>query len=436
MRLSKEQKMLVFLGATIGILYSYFTIVIVSKLFNFIFPKEMSIQFILWLFVFPVLVTVGFVISTCGILYRKRWAFKLHLISVAFVLASSIKPLFMFSYYSILGIIGILLFVLSGTDIFFSVKKTTREQFGLIGSPERQKKFRIFNRIFGYSFIILGILVIGFYAVSYFIVYPKQRIFYAAKDNTYLSSHYVKRDIFNVTLFLPKDIQVQSLQKMSLFWNKSYLLSLANSKGTVRMSVNLDPTGELYKYFGYRNSYEFHRRLSRFLHFVSSNLLMFRKEKIIFNDISVGQSLEGFLTVLPSKDKRLIYEYRIYDKNNKGITGNLHFLSAKSDLTYENIGDIIGSLELHPVPPKSAEQFFKEGLALINKSQYEEAKFSLGNALYQDWQDPKYNYYLGIAFFKTNNHSQAKYFLGKSKGYLDVQKLLDQIWKSSHGGNK
>jgi len=217
---------------------------------------------------------------------------------------------------------------------------------------------------------------------------------------------------------------------MSLSWNKGYVLFMANPKGTVRMSINLDPTGELYKCLGYRSSYEFHRRLNRFCHFlyfVSQHFFESRKEKIIFSDIVADKSLEGFLAIISKNDKQLIYEYRLYDKNNKEITGNIHFLSTKSNLSYDDISNIIGSLELRGAPLKSAEESFQEGLSFINKNQYEEAKFSLVNALYQDWQNPKYSYYLGIAFLKTSNYSQAKYFLEKSKGYLDAQILIDQI---------
>jgi len=430
MKLSKEQKILVLLGVIIGILYFCLSTVISTRFINLIFEKEISTKIILILFAFPALVLVGFIVSIIGILYRKRWAVRLHLILTVFVWISSIKPLFLISYYSILGMSGILLLLLSGATLWFSLRKTTREQFGLGYISARQQKFRKFNRIFGYFFVILIILVISYYVISYFVVYPKQRIVYISKDNTYLSSHYAKRNIFNLVLFLPKDTRIQSLQKMSLSWNKGYVLFMANPKGTVRMSINLDPTGELYKCLGYRSSYEFHRRLNRFCHFlyfVSQHFFESRKEKIIFSDIVADKSLEGFLAIISKNDKQLIYEYRLYDKNNKEITGNIHFLSTKSNLSYDDISNIIGSLELRGAPLKSAEESFQEGLSFINKNQYEEAKFSLVNALYQDWQNPKYSYYLGIAFLKTSNYSQAKYFLEKSKGYLDAQILIDQI---------
>lgn len=427
MKLTKEQKILGLLGIIIGILYFCFTRVIALRFFNLIFEKEMSIQFSLMLFAFPVLILVGFVISTIGILYRKRWAFRLHLGLIILVWISSIKPLFLVSYYSILGISEILLLLLSAVAFWFSLKRATREQFGLTYVSARQEKFRRFNRIFGYFFVTLVIVAMGYYAISYFIIYPQQRIIYMPNENVHLSDNYAKRNIFNLGLFVPKDIQIISLQKMSLFWNKGYVLFMANPKGTVKISINLDPTGELYKYFGFRNSYEFHRRLNRFIHFISANFLRSKKEKIMSSDISIDKSLDGFLTIFPKDDKQIIYEYRLYDKNNKAITGNIHFLATKNDLNHEGVSYIIGSLELRAMPFKTAEDFLKEGASLMESNQYEEAKFSLANALYQDWNNPKYNYYLGVAFLKTNNYSQAKYFLEKSKGFLDAQILIEQI---------
>lgn len=318
-----------------------------------------------------------------------------------------------------------MLLFLSAITFWFASKKTTREQFGLAYISARQEKFRKLNRIFGYFFAILAIMAIGYYATNYFVIYPRQRIFYLPKDNARLSQNYVRRNIFNLSLFTLKDARIISLQKMSLFWNKGCILFMADPKNTMKISVNLDPTGELYKYLGFRNSYEFHRRLNRFIHFVSANFLRSKSGKITSNDISIGESLEGFLTVFPSNDKKIIYEYRLYDKNNKGITGSIHFLASKDNL--DGINDIISSLELRSESPKEAEDFFQEGLALIDGNQYEEAKFSLANALYQDWDNPKYSYYLGVAFYKTNNYNQAKYFLEKSQKYSDAQTLIEQI---------
>ncbi|MCX5702935.1 MAG: hypothetical protein NT066_00325 [Candidatus Omnitrophica bacterium] len=152
------------------------------------------------------------------------------------------------------------------------------------------------------------------------------------------------------------------------------------------------------------------------------------------SDIGIGNSLEGFLTIFPKKDKQL-YEYFIYDRNNREITETISFLSAKNELSYEDINKIISSVELRSVPLKSAEEFFQDGLSSMEKNQYEEAKFSLANALYQNWQNPKYNYYLGNVFLKTNKYLQAKYYLGRSQEYLDAKTLLEHIKKEDSRGS-
>ena len=58
-------------------------------------------------------------------------------------------------------------------------------------------------------------------------------------------------------------------------------------------------------------------------------------------------------------------------------------------------------------PQKTAEQHFQEGLNFFNQNKYEEAKFSFVNAFCQNRQNPQYNYYLGRAFFETEDWSVA-----------------------------
>ena len=106
-------------------------------------------------------------------------------------------------------------------------------------------------------------------------------------------------------------------------------------------------------------------------------------------------------------------------------------LSEKDALNDKQREDIIGSLKLFLNASKSAEQFFQEGLSFINEKQYENAKVSFVNALYQNWQNPKYHYYLGLSFFETDNFDQAKFYVEKAialkPSYSNAITLLQKI---------
>ncbi|MCX5702936.1 MAG: hypothetical protein NT066_00330 [Candidatus Omnitrophica bacterium] len=205
MKLLKEQEILLLSSIIIVILSSCYYAFAGVRFINFFFEKEVTLRTILILSIWPALLFIGFTVAAMGILFFKRWALRLFLILNALIWGNSIKPLFSISYYSILGISNILLLVLSGVSIWFSLKKTTREQFGWSIS-EREKKFKDFNPKLGYFLATLFILIVCYYALSYFIIYPKQKIVYTQKPNAYFLSHFIKRDICNLTLFLPKDL--------------------------------------------------------------------------------------------------------------------------------------------------------------------------------------------------------------------------------------
>jgi len=430
---SKETTILPFLAVLLGILFFCFGSYFYTTAFKFIFDKGIPQKFVLILFSVLLVILLGFIISAIGVFYRKRWALRLLLGLTIFAYLSIMKPLFLISYYSIVGLNAISLFVLSIITFWLCCKKATREQFGLIPIAARSRKLRTFNRIFGifgYSFLILIIAIVLYYIVAYFIIYPQQRIIYMAKDDTDLSQRYRRREIFNSSLLLPKNLQVQSLIKISLLWNKNCIVTMSNPQGDVKVGIGLDLMGDLYKYFGYRSSYEFQRRLNRFCHFITQHLPKSVTEEFQFSDIVVGEQLEGFLAHFPRK-KQLAYVYQLYNKDDKEISANIYLLSEKDALNDKQREDIIGSLKLFLNASKSAEQFFQEGLSFINEKQYENAKVSFVNALYQNWQNPKYHYYLGLSFFETDNFDQAKFYVEKAialkPSYSNAITLLQKI---------
>ncbi|MBU1090263.1 MAG: hypothetical protein KKC42_00250, partial [Candidatus Omnitrophica bacterium] len=165
MKLLKEQKILVFLGVTITILYVWSYNAIALKFINFFFERKILIEGLFGIFWFPALVLISFLISVIGILYFKRWALRLYFVSVTLVSVSSLKTLMLISYYSILGISNISLLLLSAVALWFSMKKTTIEHFGMGYISARREKFRKLNRISKYFSLVFIIGLISYYAI-------------------------------------------------------------------------------------------------------------------------------------------------------------------------------------------------------------------------------------------------------------------------------
>ncbi|MEE9143614.1 MAG: hypothetical protein V3U06_02455 [Candidatus Binatia bacterium] len=88
-------------------------------------------------------------------------------------------------------------------------------------------------------------------------------------------------------------------------------------------------------------------------------------------------------------------------------------------------------MKLQNKPLMSAQEYFREGMILFNRKDYEKAKFPFASALYLDWQNSKYQYYLGRAFFKTENWNSAEMRLMKAVSlqpdFPEARKLLEKV---------
>lgn len=400
MKLTKEQKILVFLGPTLGALYCVFYIGLHARLQKFL-PPEHWPGFDLIHFVYPVAVLAVFLIVSLGIFHRKIWAFKWYPFPAILMLLGS-KPILLMSYQDLLGIIGLFLYLSFYFIVWLVSRKSIKAQFGLAEALHRKTKIRALRSFAGNAFIAALILLVASYAFFYFIHYPKNTISYDRKAIAEPTLNYAKRDVFSFSLLVPSDMKISSFRKVD-YIDAGYYITMDSERSSILMGVNFTPLNLLYKIFGYSNLYEFHRRVHRPARFLAQVFsARFGQGQISFREIKASETWKGFLMVSPQHDGEKFYWYDLYHKEDKNIFLSIGFKAVGHFESERTISEILSSLEKVTGDLRSAEEYFQQGLSLYNQQEYEEAKFNFVNAVFQDPKNTQYRYFLELAFSKTD----------------------------------
>lgn len=400
MKLTKEQKILVFLGPTLGALYCVFYIGLHARLLKFL-PPEHWPGFDLIHFVYPVAVLALFLIFSLGIFHRKSWALKWYPFP-AILMFLGCKLNLMMSYQDLLGIIGLFLYLSFYFVIWLVSRKSIKAQFGLVETSPRKTKIRALRSFAGNAFIAALILLVVSYAFFYFIHYPRNTIIYDRKTIAEPTLNYAKRDIFHFSLLVPSDMKTSSFRKVDHI-EAGYYITMDSERSRILMGVNYTPLNLYYKMFGYSNLYEFNRRLHRAVRFLAQVFpALFGQDQISFCEIKAGGTWKGFLMVSLQHDGEKFYWYDLYHKEDKNISLSIGFKAVGHFESERTISEILSSLEKVTGDLRSAEEYFQQGLSLYNQQEYEEAKFSFVNAVFQDPENTQYRYFLELAFLKTD----------------------------------
>lgn len=323
--------------------------------------------------------------------------------------------------------------ILGALILWFFNRDKTKKSFALSENHLKKEKRGYFAVI-----IVVVLAVLGyFYFVKFclmpsnpFIFSDPQRIDYALEDRGRLPHEYKKRQFLNYDIYLPSDFRLSSFSYDDDFnWvdmvisnpDKTSILLLTNQSLFELMRP-------ISKVFGIDNSYEFGKR---FVHEkVSVIFLILRRLSTSklgrFDEVYFGD-WKGFLQRMTIKDKE-VYNYTIWHKDAKKSLG-LTFFIKKGSLTKSEVESIISSVT-SDFPQMTAERHFQEGLNLFNQNKYEEAKFNFVNAICQNRQNAQYYYYLGRAFFETEDWSAAREHFKKAislrPDYTEAQRLLDE----------
>jgi len=324
--------------------------------------------------------------------------------------------------------------ILGGIILWFFNRNKIRAAFALSEAHLKKEKRGHF------VVIIIAVLAgLGYFYLIKFYLTPStpllfakpQRVNYEIKDKEYLLYDYKKRQLLSYGIYLPSDFRLRSFSYDDNF-NRVDMVIVNPDKTSFLLYTN-KPLFEMMlpigKVFGIDSSYEFGKR---FIHEKVSIIFLILKKVSMstlgkFYEVYFGD-WRGFLQRGMRKDRE-VYDYAIWYKGTEKAIG-LTFITKRGALNEGEIRSIISSITLDS-SQRTDEEYFQEGLSFFNQNQYEEAKFNFVNAICQNRQNPQYNYYLGWAFFETEDWGSAKEYLKKAialqPGYTEVQRLLDEV---------
>jgi hypothetical protein len=96
-------------------------------------------------------------------------------------------------------------------------------------------------------------------------------------------------------------------------------------------------------------------------------------------------------------------EYYLFQERQPIGAGSIVAPKEGYSLSIEQVDDVISSIKPQDEPPRSAEEYFQEGVALFDAGDVEGAKFSFASALCLEWENAECHYYLARAFLETDN---------------------------------
>jgi hypothetical protein len=181
--------------------------------------------------------------------------------------------------------------------------------------------------------------------------------------------------------------------------------------------------GRICRILGYDDPYRFTRKL-----FMERYGLLFRTTTLspFGRTHRLEQArIDGVTAFLNRWDKNVDFEFFA---GNEGLGEGQ--LVGKDPQFGEHGEAIISSIRVQEEPLKSGQEFFDEGMTLVEDGDLEKAKYSFASALCLDWENADYHYQMGRAFADTENWSEARKRLERTltleSDYAGAQELLEQ----------
>ena len=373
---------------------------------------------------------VGFIISGFGLLISESWARPALLIITGLTLWSLMNRLILIGPYSE-GYFYLWSFTTLGLCIWYLNRKSIRTKF--------QNRINL-TAITIIWIIVLSLEIIGagifWFKFGGYEMPPLKEAVYKSKDEPFYSQNYFRSPFpLKYTLVIPKGFTLHNLDRYSN--GETFIWLTSRSKGSIinmRDQTIFSEMQESWKIYGYGNpeliaqkffseKYGLYLVILRIIATVSAEG---------FDQVEQAQinNLRGFIRK-GRTNKTHIAEYYLFQGHEEIGGGTIFFKKDESVLNQRTLDEIISSMKLQNKPLMSAQEYFREGMILFNRKDYEKAKFSFASALYLDWQNSKYQYYLGRAFFKTENWNSAEMRLKKAVSlqpdFPEARKLLEKV---------
>ena len=263
---------------------------------------------------------------------------------------------------------------------------------------------------------------------------PLQKAVYEYKGEDFYASKYVRTGLpLMYTLVIPKGFVLWRLDRDDAGCIE---VSMTSSDKSEPITVGSSPLFEDVLSFATLFSYgDDPYRLTRKL-FAERYGVIFRllRGLMLFEDAGELEEaqINGVTAFIATRSpERLVWiKYRLF-RGREPLGGGTIGAMDGGGLGLQQIDDIISSIKPQDEPPKSAVEYFEEGVRLFDAGDVEGAKFSFASALCVDWEHVECHYHLARAFLETDNAKSAREHLKKTMAlepdYPEAQELLERV---------
>ncbi len=298
----------------------------------------------------------------------------------------------------------------------------------------------------GTMILLLLILGVGtmWVSVEGYKIPKLQKGVYKRKPEGFYATDYFRSPFpLKHTLAIPNGSRLIFLEERGSSGQAIGVYLAAGRRGGIHMTDGTSFSGpsatvdsEMFEPFGYGDQYSFARKL--FLERYGMVFLAVRGIAMPWGssfDCQVEEvqmdELRAFVVRENSDGEWTSSEYHLF-LGKDGIGGGRIFGGkGEGSLNKQEVEAIISSIRLQEEPLKSAQEFFDEGMTLLDEGDVEKAKFSLASALLLGWENADYHYHLGRALAHTENWSQARRRFERTltlePDYAGAQDQLEQV---------
>jgi len=371
---------------------------------------------------------VGFIISGFCVLKGKPWSRYLILITTGLDLGGLVKRFILLGpfteeYFYLIS------FATAALFIWFFNREPTRVRF-----PYR-KGLTVLTIVWIAS-LSIAIFGAGFMWFKYggYTIPKLQKGVYKSHNESFYSQDYFRSPFpLKYTLAIPHSFTLYHLHRDD---SSGVTVSLMSPQKDFLMMGDRTVIQDLpsFKILGYNDPYQLTQK-----YFSERYGLIFTIMKVIAFSTGVYRveeaqinGLRGF--VQKGSGKTWISEYYLFQEHKPIGGGFIVGRKEEGGLSQQRIDEIISSIKPQDEVLKSAQEFFREGMILFDRHDFERAKLSFASALCLSWKNSQYHYYLGRAFYETKNWNSAKKHLEQALSlqpdYPEAQKFLTAVEKN------
>ncbi len=444
---SRKEILVLWVYSILILIYAVFDIVVnilpkiltIPKIPNVIFLNHFFILTGISLYMTPINIIVGY-----GLLRRRFWA------RYAAIAAMLTFLVVIFTQYLYLGIFSLfqygiyIQFFFVVLTLFFFTRKRVKALFG---------KSYHFKFISWHALLVVIIFLFSFYSI-FFSIFMKLKYnipLYVAKPRVTIlkksnlsetPEKYLKVEILNVSLLLPKEFIIGGLYKTERK-DREWRVVFRNKGKEIRGIVNL--TNEL----PYGDDEEFRKRLGHVSRFDLEKYMLTNNWNpgvafIRSTQRKIGEPIDlkeihmnGYRGFWERRQTDILFSggFSLYKGKENQFTGG-GYLLLKKYFDESNILTVLSSIEfLKSEDPPQASKHYERGLAFYQRGNILQAQSEFANACYLSPENPDYTFMLAKSLYLKDqeflDYTQIKDLLNNvlkiRQGHKEAQRLMKEI---------